>query len=137
MLASVVHRRALASSKQLLTASKRTFVSAEPDGPIMLTDCPGPKSKAILEDLSKIHSMKSIQYPVDYEKSIGNYIVDADGNTMLDVFTSISSIPLGKGAVHKPHEQIFGIVIWLTLSPQLSTWFMDATKFEIFNCEQL
>jgi len=90
-----VHRRALASSKQLLTASKRTFVSAEPDGPIMLTDCPGPKSKAILEDLSKIHSMKSIQYPVDYEKSIGNYIVDADGNTMLDVFTSISSIPLG------------------------------------------
>ena len=97
MLASVVHRRALASSKQILTASKRSFVSAEPDGPVMLTDCPGPKSKAILEDLSKIHSMKSIQYPVDYEKSIGNYIVDADGNTMLDVFTSISSIPLGKG----------------------------------------
>ena len=79
----------------LASSSKRTFVTGEPDGPQMLTDCPGPKSKAILEDLSKIHAMQSIAYPVDYEKSLGNYIVDADGNTMLDVFTSISSIPLG------------------------------------------
>ena len=96
MLASV-QRRVLTSSHGLLASSKRTFVVAgEPDGPHMLTDCPGPKSKAILDDLSLIQSMKSVQYPVDYEKSIGNYIVDADGNTMLDVFTSISSIPLGK-----------------------------------------
>ena len=71
-------------------------MAGEPDGPHMITDCPGPKSKAILAKLDKLQSMKSIQYPVDYEKSIGNYIVDADGNTMLDVFTSISSIPLGK-----------------------------------------
>ena len=39
--------------------------------------------------------MKSVQYAVDYNKSYGNYIVDADGNTMLDVFTNISSIPIG------------------------------------------
>ena len=72
----------------------------------MLTDCPGPKSKAILEDLSKIHAMQSIAYPVDYEKSLGNYIVDADGNTMLDVFTSISSIPLGL------YTYMSNIMIW-------------------------
>jgi len=62
---------------------------------LMKTDCPGPKSKAIMEDLESLQSMKSVQYAVDYNKSFGNYIVDADGNTMLDVFTNISSIPIG------------------------------------------
>lgn len=32
---------------------------------------------------------------VNFEKSIGNYIVDADDNTLLDVYTQIASLPLG------------------------------------------
>jgi len=73
----------------------RSFVSGEPAAPLMKTDVPGPKSQAVMEDLGQIQSMKSVQYAVDYNKSLGNYIVDADGNTMLDVFTSISSVPIG------------------------------------------
>lgn len=32
----------------------------------------------------------------DYEKSHGNYIVDADGNALLDVFQQFGSLPLGQ-----------------------------------------
>jgi len=36
-----------------------------------------------------------MSYFADFEKSRGNYIVDADGNVLLDVFQQIASIPLG------------------------------------------
>ena len=75
--------------------SSQPQLLSEPEGPEVVSDIPGPQSKQRMEQLAKIQSMGSIQFFVDYKKSVGNYIVDVDGNKMLDVFTNISSIPLG------------------------------------------
>ena len=86
--------RAGLHQKNMSTAAALKTMS-EPETPVVTTPIPGPVSKQRLEQLNKIQSMASIQFFVDYRSSVGNYIVDVDGNKMLDVFTNISSIPLG------------------------------------------
>ena len=43
-----------------------------------------------------VQQMNSVVLISDFEKSSGNYFTDVDGNTFLDVFMQIASIPLGK-----------------------------------------
>ncbi|KAI9361985.1 4-aminobutyrate aminotransferase [Pilaira anomala] len=60
-----------------------------------MTSIPGPTSKEILSKLNQYQDTRSVFFVADYAKSMGNYIVDADGNTLLDVFAQIASIPVG------------------------------------------
>lgn len=42
-----------------------------------------------------LQSVVQVNFFCDYEESKGNYLVDVDGNRMLDVYTQIASIPIG------------------------------------------
>ncbi|XP_071794728.1 4-aminobutyrate aminotransferase, mitochondrial-like [Asterias amurensis] len=65
-------------------------------GPLMKTTVPGPKSQELLKSFDDVtKNVETVQYFVDFHQSLGNYLVDVDGNRFLDSFMHISSIPLG------------------------------------------
>uniref|UniRef100_A0A8C7HWM3 4-aminobutyrate aminotransferase n=1 Tax=Oncorhynchus kisutch TaxID=8019 RepID=A0A8C7HWM3_ONCKI len=76
------------------TTAKRVE-EVEFDGPCMKTEVPGPRSKILAQQLESIQSVVQVNFFCDYEESKGNYLVDVDGNRMLDVYTQIASIPIG------------------------------------------
>lgn len=55
----------------------------------------GPQSRQCLDRMHQHQNMQSAMVPVDYERSCGNYLVTPDGDVLLDLFTQISSLPLG------------------------------------------
>ncbi|KAJ1950031.1 hypothetical protein EC988_004538, partial [Linderina pennispora] len=67
----------------------------EPKEPSVTTEIPGPESKKVLSELAKLQDARAAQFVGDYTQSVGNYIVDADGNKLLDMYCQIASIPVG------------------------------------------
>ncbi|KAM8707543.1 hypothetical protein ACLKA7_005086 [Drosophila subpalustris] len=75
---------------------KQYSTTLEPKEPVVRSKTiPGPKSSELKTQLGAVQSTGTVQYFADYNKSIGNYIFDVDGNILLDVYTQISSVPLG------------------------------------------
>lgn len=61
----------------------------------MRTPIPGPKSKEAIKNLDRVFDTRSLNMIANYRESFGNYIVDPDGNVLLDVYAQIASIPVG------------------------------------------
>ena len=72
-----------------------TAFPGEPDGPVLKTEIPGPESRRLMGDLTNNQDTLTIEFPVDLEKSVGNYLADVDGNMYLDTVQNISSRALG------------------------------------------
>jgi 4-aminobutyrate aminotransferase/(S)-3-amino-2-methylpropionate transaminase len=74
----------------------RFSTTQEVDAPNMKTSTPfGPRSKEVTASIADNFDSRATSWIVDIDKSFGNYCVDVDGNTYLDLFTQIASIPLG------------------------------------------
>jgi len=74
---------------------EKPFFPDEPEGPSLKTEIPGPKTKQHIQELEKIFDTRALNMMADYTKSTANYIVDPDGNVLLDVYAQIASIPVG------------------------------------------
>lgn len=74
-----------------------SLASQEPNEPKIVTkEIPGPKSVQLRNELDTLSQQgATVQMFIDYEKCFGNFLVDVDGNQFLDLYSNISSIPLG------------------------------------------
>lgn len=72
-----------------------SYFPNEPKAPKVVSAIPGPQSIALAKHLNDVFDSRASYFTADYSKSEGNYIVDIDGNTLLDLYAQIASIPLG------------------------------------------
>lgn len=63
--------------------------------PSVRTPVPGPISQELYKELSEVQTNNMVHFFVNYDESQGNFVVDADGNVLLDIFHQISCVPLG------------------------------------------
>ena len=76
---------AAAAVKNSRPTAEEPLFPGEPIGPTVKTAIPGPETKKITEDLHKVFDTRSLNMLANYNKSLGNYIADPDGNVLLDV----------------------------------------------------
>jgi 4-aminobutyrate aminotransferase/(S)-3-amino-2-methylpropionate transaminase len=75
--------RSLALPKSRNSYATVPYFSNEPSKPFVTTSIPGPMSKKAIEDLDAVFDTRSLNMVCDYEKSVGNYLADMDGNVGL------------------------------------------------------
>jgi len=94
MALRALRKGSLISSRRYFSQCSRLFPT-EPGAPFMKTTIPGPETRRLYGDLDKRQDPRANHFFVDYNKSVGNYIADIDGNVLLDTLCQIASMPFG------------------------------------------
>ena len=74
---------------------KPVAIPGEPERVVVRTAIPGPVSEALRARHGKYQDARTVHLYQDAKKSLGNYLVDVDGNVMLDLYGHIAALPLG------------------------------------------
>jgi 4-aminobutyrate aminotransferase/(S)-3-amino-2-methylpropionate transaminase len=62
------------------------FFPTEPNCPSVASSIPGPIAQKAIAELDTVFDIsRSLNMMCDYQRSIGNYLSDVDGNKLLDV----------------------------------------------------
>ncbi len=70
-------------------------IPGEPDHLELKTTIPGPRTEELRQRHSAIQDARTVHVYQDAKKSRGNYLVDVDGNVLLDVYGHIACLPIG------------------------------------------
>ncbi len=70
-------------------------IAGEPERADVVTKVPGPRSEALRARHARHQEARTVHVYQDAQKSLGNYLVDVDGNVLLDVYGHIASVPVG------------------------------------------
>jgi 4-aminobutyrate aminotransferase/(S)-3-amino-2-methylpropionate transaminase len=130
------------SSQNQTQSLKIEGLHDEPAEPIVNTDIPGPRSKALIDELNQIQQAGTVNFFTDYDKSTGNYIADADGNMLLDIYMQIASVPLGYNhpAIKRAYQDPKNQSVFLNrpaLGQHPPVYFVDKLKHVIINLKLL
>jgi 4-aminobutyrate aminotransferase/(S)-3-amino-2-methylpropionate transaminase len=70
-------------------------ILGEPEHASMKTAIPGPRTEELRARHGRHQDARTVHVYQDAKKSVGNYLVDVDGNVMLDVYAHIAALPVG------------------------------------------
>lgn len=72
-----------------------SLIPGEPERASLVTEVPGPRTQELRARHAQHQDPRTVFVYQDATRSLGNYLVDVDGNTLLDIYTHIACVPLG------------------------------------------